>query len=132
LPKCFIFLKIPYENLEDHTLEAKYQALSQFEKERILGNLLAPNAPLPTTPPPFKSSMFPEITRQDVAIIFQILGYEHDRVFDEAILGLFSLLCPCDTNSKGTWRRNGGLINPQERGGSRIMAKRGPKIGICI
>jgi hypothetical protein len=38
--------------------------------------------------------MFPEITKKYLAIIFQILGYEHDRVVDEAILGLFSLLWP--------------------------------------
>jgi hypothetical protein len=83
-----------YETLEEHTLEAKYQELSQSDKEILLGNLLAPNTPLPTTPPPFKSDMFPEITRKDLAIIFQILGYDHDRVVDEAILGLFSLLWP--------------------------------------
>jgi hypothetical protein len=31
------------------------------------------------------------------------------------------------STAKGTWKRDGGLINPKEKGVSRIMAKRGPK-----
>jgi hypothetical protein len=72
------FLESSYETLEEHTLEVKYQELSQSDKERMLGNLLVPNTALPTTPPPFKYDMFPKITRQALAIIFQILGYDHD------------------------------------------------------
>jgi hypothetical protein len=88
----FISLKSSYETLEEHTLESKYQELSQTDKEILLGHLLSPNTPLPTTSPPFKYDMFLETTRKALAIIYQILGYDHDRVVDEAILGFFSLL----------------------------------------
>lgn len=36
--------------------------------------------------------MFPKITKQALAIICQILSYDHDKVVGEAILGFFSLL----------------------------------------
>lgn len=72
-----------YESVEEHTLEAKYQELSQSDKE-----------PLPTTPPSFKSDMFLEITRQALAIICQVLDYDHDMEVDGVILNVFSLLWP--------------------------------------
>jgi hypothetical protein len=83
-----------YETLDDDELASKYQALSQSERENMLSNILAPDAPLPTGPPPFKSTIFPELTRQDITIICQVLGYEHDKAVDETILGMLSILCP--------------------------------------
>jgi hypothetical protein len=47
-----------YETLDDDELESKYQELSQFEREMLLSNLLSPDSPLPTSPPPFKSNIF--------------------------------------------------------------------------
>jgi hypothetical protein len=86
------FPKLSYETLEEHTLKEKYQELSQTDKQILLGHLLSPNTPLPTTSPPFKYDMYPETTRKVMAIICQILCYDHDRVVDEVILGFFSLL----------------------------------------
>ena len=60
----------------------------------MLSNILAPDAPLPTGPPPFKYTIFPEITRQAITISHQVLGYEHDRAVDETILGILFVLCP--------------------------------------
>jgi hypothetical protein len=85
---------VAQEPLDDDALALKYQALSQPRKEKLLSNLLASDAPLPTNSPPFKSTIFPAITKQAISMIYQVLGYEQDRTVDESILGMFSVLCP--------------------------------------
>ena len=66
-------LQIPdhvvYEILDDDELESKYKELSWSEREKLLRNLLALDALLPIAPPPFKSTIFREITRQTTAMI---------------------------------------------------------------
>ena len=83
-----------YETLNDDELASKYQALSQSKRENMLSNILAPDAPLPIGPPPFKSTIFPELTMQTIAMICQVLVYGHDISVGETILGMLSVVCP--------------------------------------
>ena len=89
-----ILYHVVYETLDDDDLDSKYQALSQFEREKMLCNLLSLDAPLSTGPSPFKSTIYPKLNRQAITMICQVLGYEHDRGVDETILGLLYVLCP--------------------------------------
>ena len=60
---------VVYETLYDDEIDSKYQELSQYKREKLLSNLLSPDAPLPTGPPPFKSTIFPKLTRKAIVVI---------------------------------------------------------------
>jgi len=60
----------------------------------LLIKVLYGNTPLPTNPPPFKFAIFPDITKQAISMNCQILGYEHEKIVNESILGMFSILSP--------------------------------------
>jgi hypothetical protein len=80
---------VVYETMDDDMIESEKQELSQSEREKLLSNLLAPDSPLPTGPPLFKSTIFPKLTRRAIAMICQVLCYEHDRAVYGTIYGLF-------------------------------------------
>jgi hypothetical protein len=91
LTKMIFFPEGSFETLEEHTLEVMYQELPQADKENLLRNLLSLNTPFPTSSPPFQSGIFLKTTKHALAITFQVLGYNHNKLVDKAILGLFSL-----------------------------------------
>jgi hypothetical protein len=71
--------------------------LSQLERENFIGKLLPGNSPLPQGSPPYPAFILSYIARQEVALIYQILGYENDHEVNETILGLLSSFCVVDT-----------------------------------
>lgn len=73
-------------------LIGQYQGLDFSSRVKTLELFMTPNAPMPTTDPPYPSSTFPERTQHIIATLYYLLGYHNDQWIDEAIIGFWSIL----------------------------------------
>lgn len=69
-----------------------YQGLDFASRAKTLKLFMTPNAPIPTTNPPYPSSTFLERTKHIVTTLSYLLGYHNDQWIDEAIIGFLSIL----------------------------------------
>jgi hypothetical protein len=44
--------------------------------------------------PQLMNNIFPNISRQFTTIMCSLLGYDHEKIVDEAIIGFMSFICP--------------------------------------
>jgi hypothetical protein len=70
------------QTLHEETLSVNYNALNSSEKVTLLQSYMDKDVVIPNTPP-YKSKIFPKISRQAITMMCLILGYDHDRTVDE-------------------------------------------------
>jgi hypothetical protein len=68
-----------------------YQKLSLSQRDHIFELFLPQAAQLPTTNPPFPSSLFSVKENQVISSLYALLGYFLDQWVDEPILGFLSI-----------------------------------------
>jgi hypothetical protein len=79
---------VPF-NLE--VLTELYQRLTFPQRAQIFELFSPPSSPIPTTNPPYSSSIFSTKGNQIISAVCALLGYYSDQWVDEPILGLLSI-----------------------------------------
>ena len=95
LAKVLCFPDLPtLQFLDEEALPSSYQALKPMERSNLLAQNLKEGPPIPTNPHPYVIVDFSDKSKEAIALICIISGYDDDKFVIEIILGFLSLLTP--------------------------------------
>jgi hypothetical protein len=99
------------QTLHEETLSVNYTTSNSVENVTLLQSYMDKYVVIPNIPPPYKSNIFPKISRQAITMMCLSLGYDHDRTVDEVILGFMSTICCPSENSLTKFHYAKFLVN---------------------
>jgi hypothetical protein len=99
------------QTLHEQTMYFNYNALNSGEKVTFIQSYTNKYVVITNTPPPYKSNIFSEISKQAITMMCLILGYDHDINVDEVMLGFMSTICPPFENSLAKFHYRQFLAN---------------------